>query len=92
MNNSKNKMVVGRLQQPYEGTIDPAEWMHRNKFHSTTKEAFRGADYGTALWKCETEFEYGVRQLKEIMLGVVLMAGLASIGYAVVLFVMEVAK
>lgn len=92
MNDSKNKMVVGRLQKPYEGTVDPATWMHHNMFHRSVDEAFRTPTYAQAFWRCETEFEYGVRQLKEIMLGLVFMAGIAGIGYVVALAVMEVSK
>ena len=88
----KTVPVVRRLQKPYEGTIDPAEWMHRNKFHSTTKEAFRGADYGTALWRCETEFEYGLRQVKEMLLGFVMVALLAGGLYLFATFFTEVTK
>ena len=84
--------VVGRLQKPYEGVTDPAEWIHNNKFHSSTKEAFRGADYGTAIWKCETEFEYGVRQLKEIVFGGVVVGLMVGGLYLFATWFTEIAK
>ena len=84
--------VVGRLQKPYQGTVDPAEWIHNNKFHSNTKEAFRGADYGTAIWRCETEFEYGVRQLKEIVASGVVIGLLVGGLYLFATFFVEITK
>ena len=88
----KTVPVVRRLQKPYEGVTDPAEWIHNNKFHSTTKEAFRGADYGTAIWRCETEFEYGLRQVKEIVLGFVMVSLILGGLYLFASWIVEVTK
>ena len=88
----KSLPVVRRLQQPYEGTIDPAEWMHHNKTHTSVKEAFRGADYGTAMWKCETEFEYGVRQVREMVFGLGVVGLMAGGLYLFATWIVEVAQ
>lgn len=40
----------------YQGD-DTAKFIHNNKTHRTASEAFRDADYATALWKCETEWD-----------------------------------
>ena len=88
----KTVPVVHRLQKPYEGTVDPAVWIHTNKFHTSTKEAFRGADYGTAIWRCETEFEYGVRQVKEMLLGGAVIGLMLGGIYLFATWFVEVAK
>ena len=92
LHNQPTLPTVKRLEKPYEGVTDPAEWIHNNKFHSTTKEAFRGADYGTAIWRCETEFEYGLRQVKEIVLGFVMVSLILGGFYLFASWIVEVTK
>ena len=64
----------------YEGG-DTAEYIHHNKTHRTASEAFRDADYATAFWRCETEWdrckEYGVW----ILIWGLLLAGLYGLSY-----------
>lgn len=49
-------MRTPKRSTPYEGN-DTAKFIHHNKTHRTMSEAFRDADYATALWKCETEWD-----------------------------------
>jgi hypothetical protein len=64
----------------YKGD-DTAHYIHHHKTHRSASEAFRDADYATALWKCESEWdrckEYGVFV---IMWGL-LLAGLYGLFY-----------
>ena len=49
----------------------------------TLSEAFRGADYGTAIWRCEKPSGWGMYALVEtlIILGVVFTMGLLLAPY-----------
>jgi len=55
----------------YQGD-DTAKFIHNNKTHRTASEAFRDADYATALWRCETEWD----RIKDNLLAIVLFIGL----------------
>ena len=48
--------VVRRLPQPYVGE-DPAVFIHKNKTHRSTAEAFRDAEYAQAIYKHESEWQ-----------------------------------
>ena len=41
----------------YLGETDPAQYIHSHKTHRSVSEAFRDADYATAIWKCKTDWD-----------------------------------
>jgi hypothetical protein len=47
---------VERRAKLYLGD-DPAKFLHSNRTHRTASEAFRDADYATAIWKCKTDWD-----------------------------------
>ena len=51
---------VTRRETPYLSEQDPAQFIHSNKTHRSTSEAFRDADYATPMWRCETDFDRAV--------------------------------
>ena len=53
----QTKPKLTHRQTPYQASDDIAGWIHSNKTHRTVSEAFKDADYATALWKCETEWD-----------------------------------
>ena len=54
---------ITRLKTPYEGGDTLMEW-HKEKTKASASEACKDADYATAIWRCESEHEYGWRVLK----------------------------
>jgi len=50
---------ITRLKKPYEGGDVFMEW-HKEKM----KSVLHDADYATAIWRCESEHEYGWRVVK----------------------------
>ena len=61
----------------YQGTLDPAQFIHSNKTHRSVSEAFRDADYATAFYRHKSEWD----DCKEFF------GGMAWIMPAIVLFV-----
>ena len=54
------KLSRRKSNQPipkYQSDIDPAVIIHSNKTHASVSEAFRDADYATAIWKCKTDLD-----------------------------------
>jgi len=49
----------------YKSTLDPAVVVWSNRTHRSVSEAFRDADYATALWRCESDLESGFKFLAE---------------------------
>jgi hypothetical protein len=70
-----------RIQRVNYKGDDTAHYIHHHKTHRSASEAFRDADYATALWKCETEWdrikEYGVF----VVMWGLLLAGLYGLFY-----------
>jgi hypothetical protein len=58
-------------KKPFVGTQDNAKFVWSNKTHRTVSEAFRDADYATPIWRCETDFQAGMRFLGEALVGMV---------------------
>ena len=42
---------------PYLGETDPAQYIHSNKTHRSASEAFKDADYATAIYKPKSEWD-----------------------------------
>ena len=40
---------------------DPAQFIWSNRTHRTASEAFKDADYATPIWRCESDFQQGLR-------------------------------
>jgi hypothetical protein len=51
----------------YQSDIDPAVIIHSNKTHRSVSEAFKDADYATAFWRFETEWERTASYLYPIL-------------------------
>jgi hypothetical protein len=51
----------------YQSDIDPAVIIHSNKTHSSVSEAFRDADYATAIWKCKTDWDRTMEYLYPLL-------------------------
>jgi hypothetical protein len=66
---------VVRIQPkiPYAGGDSLMDW-HKEKTKSSVNEAFKDADYATPIWKCETDFEQGIRFLSGMVYGFVMVA------------------
>ncbi len=64
----------------YQGG-DTADYIHHHKTHRSASEAFRDADYATALWKCETEWDRIKEGIIWVVLWGVLLAGLYGLFY-----------
>lgn len=45
------------VKTPYRGVDDPAFFIHHNRTHRSMSEAFRDADYATALWREKSEWD-----------------------------------
>ncbi len=51
----------------YLGETDPARYIHQNKTHRSASEAFKDADYATAIWRCETDWDRSVEYIKLLL-------------------------
>jgi hypothetical protein len=58
------------MKWQYLGETDPAQFIWSNKTHRSASEAFRDADYATAIQRPKSEWE----DMKEFASGMVLMA------------------
>ena len=74
---SKKKVVLNggvaldlRNPRSFEGLLDPRHAVGRTS--RTASEAFKDADYATALWKCESDFWYGIRFMSQMLYGMFL--------------------
>jgi len=73
---SKKKAISGgvaldlRNPRSFEGVTDPRHTVGRTS--RTASEAFKDADYATALWKCESDFWYGIRFMRGMLHGMFL--------------------
>lgn len=72
---------IAKLKKPYEGNDALMEW-HNDKMKST----LRDADYATAIWRCETDWD----RTKEYLLWGVMWAVLLSSLYLLATFFDEV--
>ena len=57
------------MKWQYLGETDPAQYIHSNKTHRSVSEAFRDADYATAIQRPKSEWQDCV----EFMSGLVFM-------------------
>jgi hypothetical protein len=64
-------------KKQYLGETDPAKFLHSNRTHRTASEAFRDADYATAIWKCKTDWD----RTKEYLGWVLMWAGFLFLMY-----------
>jgi len=66
---------------------DPAQFVWSNRTHRSASEAFRDADYATPIWKCESDFQQGVRFLVGMAQGMVIVAMCLAVPVLLVLWV-----
>lgn len=64
------------IKWAYMGETDPAQFVHSNKTHRTVSEAFKDADYATAIQRHKSEWE----DVREFCGGMLIMA--LPIGFA----------
>jgi hypothetical protein len=74
---SKKKVVLDggvaldlRNPRGFEGITDLRHAVGRTS--RTASEAFKDADYAQALWKCESDFWYGIRFIRQMLHGMFL--------------------
>ena len=58
---------VGRLAKPYEGADSLMEW-HKEKTKSSMSEAYRDADYATAGWRFNSEWDDFIQFVKDTLI------------------------
>ena len=68
---------ITKLKKPYEGGDALMEW-HKDKTKASASEAYKDADYATAIWRCESDAERGWRMIKAFA-GVALGIGMAYV-------------
>lgn len=66
---------------------DPAQFVWSNRTHRSASEAFRDADYATPIWKCESDFQQGLRFLVGMAHGMVIVAMCLAVPVLLVLWV-----
>ena len=66
---------------------DPAQFIWSNRTHRTASEAFRDADYATPIWKCESDFQQGIRFLGGMVHGMAVVAMCVAVPVLLVLWV-----
>ena len=75
----KKKVKPNPHAHLYLGEQDPAVFIHSNKTHRTASEAFRDANYATAFWRCETEWDRTKKYLGGIAMWAFLLFGLYAL-------------
>ena len=81
----KPKKVV---KSTYVGD-DPAQFVWSNRTHRTASEAFRDADYATQIWKCESDFQQGLRFVVGMAQGMFIVMAVLLIPVLVVMWVVK---
>ena len=54
---TKQTVLPQTTRNAYKGVDDPAFFIHHNKTHRSASEAFRDADYATALWREKSDWD-----------------------------------
>ena len=66
---------------------DPAQFVWSNRTHRSASEAFRDADYATAIWKCESDFQLAVRFIVEMGQGMFIVGMCIAVPVLLVMWV-----
>jgi hypothetical protein len=77
---------VQRLAKPYEGGDTLMEW-HREKAKSSLSESLRDADYATAGWKFNSEWDDFVQFMKDLAITLPLLAFFAYLVYEFLVYI-----
>lgn len=77
---------VQRLAKPYEGGDTFMEW-HREKAKSSLSESLRDADYATAGWKMNSEWEDFCQFAKDCLIVVPLLAFFVYLVYEFLVYI-----
>jgi len=75
---SQTAVKLPRIQYQADDAI--GQW-HKEKIKSSLSEAYRDADYATALWKCETEWDRVKNGIGWVVLWGGLLAGLYGLSF-----------
>lgn len=78
---SRAKPVV---RTEYKGVDDPAFFIHHNRTHRSASEAFRDADYASAFWKEQSEWDDFILFCKDGMFVIPMLFVFAGIVFYVV--------
>jgi hypothetical protein len=76
---------VSRLPTPYKGGDTLMDW-HRAKAKSSLSEAYRDADYATAGWKTNSEWDDFVQFMKDCLIAIPLIGVCLYIVYEVFVY------
>jgi hypothetical protein len=77
---------VQRLAKPYEGGDTLMEW-HREKAKSSLSESLRDADYATAGWKFNSEWDDFVQFMKDLAITLPFLAIFAYLVYEFLVYI-----
>jgi hypothetical protein len=74
-----------RNNSNFDGIGDVRHYVGRTS--RSASEAFKDADYATGLWKCESDFMYGVRFIRGMLEGMTIVIGIVVVPVLLVLWV-----
>lgn len=77
---------VGRLAEPYKGADSLMEF-HQAKAKSSLSEAYKDADYATAGWKTNSEWDDFVQFAKDSLIVIPLLAFFAYLVYEFLVYI-----
>ena len=77
---------VQRLAKPYEGGDTLMEW-HKEKAKSSLSESLRDADYATAGWKFNSEWDDFVQFMKDLAITLPFLAIFAYLVYEFLVYI-----
>ena len=66
---------------------DPAQFIWSNRTHRTASEAFRDADYATPIWRCESDFQQGLRFIVGLAQGMLIVMAVLLVPVLLVMWV-----
>ena len=68
---------------------DPAQFIWSNRTHRSASDAFRDADYATPIWRCESDFQQGLRFVVGMAQGMFIVMAVLLIPVLVVMWVVK---
>ena len=88
----RNPTPIAELERRaklYLGETDTAQFIWSNRTHRTASEAFRDADYATPMWRCESDFQQGLRFLVGMAQGMLTVMLVVLVPVLVVMWVVK---
>jgi len=74
-----------RSNNNFDGIGDVRHYVGRTS--RSASEAFKDADYATGLWKCESDFMYGIKFMRGMLEGMTVVIGITIVPVLLVLWV-----